>query len=82
MQDVDFTVVTPRGATTEEDIPIPQVQLAGNKKVQFDVNVEKSTFFEGWDEICRKLSKLPIYEIPTTFDSNLEVRQSLPHGTL
>ena len=46
MQDVDVVVVTRVGATTGEDGPFPQGWLIGKKKVQFDVNREKDTFFE------------------------------------
>ena len=81
-QDVDVAVVTRGGATTREDILIPQVRLAGKKKVQFDVNVEKDTFFEAQDKMSRNFGKLHVYEMPTAFDSTLEAEPSRQHGTL
>ena len=76
MWDVYVTIITCGGVTTGEDSLIPQVQLVGKKKVQFDVNAEKDTFFEAWDEIRRKLGKLHIYEMSIAFDSTLEAGPS------
>ena len=81
-QDVDFIGITHRGATTREDSLIPQAWLSGKKKVQFDFNTEKDTFFEAWDEMRRNSGKLPIYEMPTSFDSTLEEGPLQQHRTL
>ena len=69
--DVDIAIVTHAGATTGEDGPRPQIQLARQKKVLFDINAEKDTFFEARNAIGRNLGKLLAYEIPTTFDTTL-----------
>ena len=82
MQDVDVIALTRRGVTTGEDILIPQVYLAGKKKLQLDVNMEKDTFFEARDHMRRKSGKLPVYEMPTAFYSTLEAGPSQQHGTL
>ena len=81
-QDVDVAVVTRKGATIGEDSLIPQVRLAGKKKVHFDVTIEKHTFFEPQDEMHKNSDKLLVYEIPTAFDSTLEARPSRHHGAL
>ena len=52
-----------------DDVPCPQIQLAGKKKVQLDVDAKRDTFFEARDAIGRNLGKLHVYEMPTTFDS-------------
>ena len=75
-QDVDVFVITRRGGTTREYSSIPQIWLAGKKKVKFDVNVKKDTFFEAWGEMRKNPGRLPIYEMPTAFDSTLEVGPS------
>ena len=54
-----------------EDSPHPQTQLAGKKKVHLDIDTEKDTFFEAHDAIERNPGKLPIYEMPIVFYSNL-----------
>ena len=65
-----------------EYIPHPQILLAGKKKVQFDIDAKKDTFFEAHNLIERNLGKSPIYEMPTALDSSLEVGPSRQHGTL
>ena len=57
MQDVDVTIITHGGTITGEYSLFPQVRLDKKKKVQFDVNPEKDTLFEAWDEMCRKFGK-------------------------
>ena len=46
VQSVDVAIITHGGATTGDDGLIPQVRLARRKKVQFDVDDERDTFFE------------------------------------
>ena len=41
IEDVGISIVTDAGATTEEDGPHMQVQLAGKKRVSFDIATEK-----------------------------------------
>ena len=57
MQDVDVTIITRGSTITGEYSLFPQVWLAKKKKVQFDVNPEKDTLFEAWDEMRRNLGK-------------------------
>ena len=61
---------------------IPQVQLVGKKNVQFDVDVERDTFFEARDVIRRDPGKFPVYEMPLFFYSTLVVGPLRQHGTL
>ena len=75
-QDVDVVVVTLGRATTGEDSPFPQVRFAEKKKVQFDVNTDKDTFFEAHDEMRINSGKLLVYEMETAFDSNMIERPS------
>ena len=82
MQDTGVAITTRGGATTREDCLRPQIQLDGTKKVWFDIDAKKDTFFKAQDEMHKNSGKLPIYEIPTAFDSNLEVGPSRQHGTL
>ena len=67
---------------TGEDSPHPQIRLAGKKKVHFDIDAEKDTFFQTRDLIGRNPIMSPIYKVPTTFDSSLEATPSGQHGTL
>ena len=76
MTDVDVGVVTHVGATTREDGQWQQVQLAGKKKVEFDIVMEKDTFFEAKHAIRRNLSKLPIIDMPYAFDPSIEAGPS------
>ena len=52
------------------------------KKVQFDVDDDRDTFFKARDTIRRDLGKFPVYEIPPVFNSTLVVEASQKHGTL
>ena len=54
---------------TGADRPLINVRPAGQKKVQFDVNAEKETFFDTRDMLNRNTGKLPVYEIPPVFNS-------------
>ena len=67
--DVDAAIITHRGATTGEDGPCPEVQLAGKNKELFDIAIEEDTFFEAWDVIRINHGKSPIYEMASAFDS-------------
>ena len=69
MQDADVVVITCGGTSTGEDRSFTQIQLAGKKKVQLNFDHEKETLVEMHDVIRRDMGKLPIYEIPTSFDS-------------
>ena len=82
MKDVDVGIVTHAAVTTGDDGPWKQVWLAGKKKVAFDVVTEKDTFFEAKQAIKRNPSKLPIIDMPSTFDPSMEVGPSSQHGTL
>ena len=82
MKDVDVKIVTRASPTTGDDGPRKQFQLAGKKKVAFDVATEKDTFFEEKQAIGRNLGKLPIVDMPSAFDPSVEVGPSRQHGTL
>ena len=82
MQDVDVTIITCGGTITGEYSLFPQVRLAKKKKVQFDVNPEKDTLFEAWDDLHSNSSKLAVYNMPIAFDSTLEARPLRQDGTL
>ena len=82
MQPTYVLVITHGGARTRDDGPIPQVRLAAQEKVQFDVDTERDTFFDSRDSMKRYTGKFPIYEIPHVFDSTLVPRPSRKHGTL
>ena len=71
MQDANVTVITHGGAMKGEDIPFPQIQLDGKKKLQFDVDAERDTFFEARYAIRRDPGKLFVYEMLNAFDSTL-----------
>ena len=71
MQDVDVVVITRRGAKIGEYNLFPQIQLAGKKKVQFDVDAERDTFFEAHDAIRRDPGKLLVFDLPPIFYSTL-----------
>ena len=63
-----FGVITRGGAPTGDDGPLPNICLVAQKKVQFDVHIEKETFFDTRDMLNRNTGKLPIYEMPPIFD--------------
>ena len=65
-----------------EEVPWPQVQLDGKKKVPFDIDAKWDTFFKSRDVIRRNPIKSPIFEMPSAFDSSLEAKPSRQHGTL
>ena len=54
---------------TRYDGPLLNVQPAARKKAQFDVEAENETLFEAQDTLIKDNGKLPIYEIPLSFDS-------------
>ena len=76
MKDVDVGVVTRAGATTGEDGSCQQVQFARKKKVEFDIVMEKYTFFEAKHAIGINLGKLTIIEMSFSFDPSVEVGPS------
>ena len=78
---VDVAIITHRGAMTIDDGPITQVQLVGKKRVQFDIDDERDTFFEAHDAIRRDPGKLSVYEMPPFSYSTLVVGPSWKHGT-
>ena len=81
-KDLDVGVVTRAGATTGEDGSCQQVQFARKKKVEFDIVMEKDTFFEAKHAIERNSGKLPVIAIPSTFDPSIEAGPLWQHGTL
>ena len=56
--------------------------MARKNKVQFDVDVERDTFFEAHDVIRRDQVKFHVYEIPSIFYSTLVAGPLRQHGTL
>ena len=76
MKDVDVGNVTHASVTTGDDGPWQLVRLNGKKKVAFDIAIEKYTFFEAKQEIRRNPSKMPIIDMPFTFDPSVEVGPS------
>ena len=81
-KDVDVGVFTCVGARTGEDRPWQQVWLTRKKKVAFDIVTEKDTFFGAKHAIERNLGKLPIIDMPFSFDPSIEAGPSRQHGTL
>ena len=82
MKDVDVGIVTHASVTTGDNAPRLQFQMTGKKKVTFDIATKKDTFFDAKNEIKRNPSKLPIIDMPSTFDPSLETLPSRQHGTL
>ena len=82
MKDVDVGIVTGASATTGDDGLWKQVWLAGNKKVAFDIATDKDTFFGSKNAYGRNSSKLPIIDMPFSFDPFVEAGPSRQHGTL
>ena len=82
MKDVDVGIVTHTGTTTGDDAQQKQVQLARKKKVAFDIVTEKDTFFGEKHAIRRNPGKLPIIDMPFSFDSSVQVGPSQQHDTL
>ena len=82
MKDANVRIVTCTGVTTSDDGPRQPVQLVGKKKVAFNIKTEKDTFLEVKQEIGRNLGKMPILDIPFTFNPSVEVGPSRQHGTL
>ena len=76
MKDVNIGVFTRADATTREDGPCQQVRFAGKKKVAFDIAMEKDRFFKAKHTIRRNMSKLPIIDMPSTFDPSVEAGPS------
>ena len=70
------------GSTTRDDVPLPNIQLAAWKKVQFDIDVEKETFFDIRHIMNRNTGKFPIYDMPPTFDSTTIMGSSRKISTL
>ena len=79
---MDVLVITHGGLMVGDDGLIPQVQLDGKKKVQFNVDTKRDTFFEARDAIRRYSGKLFVYEMPHAFDSTLVAGPLQQHGTL
>ena len=82
MKDVDVGIVTHAGATTRDGGPRMQVQLTTKKKVAFDIVTKKDTFFGTKNAIERNLGKLPIVDMPFSFDPSVEAGPLRQHGTL
>ena len=81
-QPIDVGIITRRGATTGDDGPILKVRLASQKKVQFDVDIDKDMFFEARDTIQRYPDNFIIYEMFPIFYSTLLAGPSRKNGTL
>ena len=82
MKDVDVGIITRASATTRDDGPWLQFQLAGEKKVAFDFVTQKDTFFGAKNAIGRNTGKLPIVDMPSAFDPSVEAGPSRQHGAL
>ena len=82
MKDVDVGIVTCICVTTGDDGPMLQVWLTGNKKVAFDIAIEKDTFFDTKNVIGRNLGKLLIIDMPSAFNPSVEAGPLRQHGTL
>ena len=52
------------------------------EKVAFDIVIEKDTFFGAKSAIGRNPGKLPIVDMPFSFNPSMEARPSRQHGTL
>ena len=72
MKDVDVGIITRAGATTGDDGPRLQVRLTGKKKVTFDIAIEKDTIFGAKNGIGRNPGKLPIVDMPFSFNPSVE----------
>ena len=72
MKDVDVGIFTRASVTIGDDGLWQQVRLTGKKKVAFDIVTEKDTFFDAKNVIRRNPGKLPIINIPSTFDPSVE----------
>ena len=82
MKDVNVGIVTCVGATIRDDGPRLQVWLTGKNKVTFDIATEKDTFFDTKDVIGRNLGKLPIIDMPSTFNPSIEAGPSWQYSIL
>ena len=82
MKDVDVGIFTHVGVTTGDDGPWQLVRIVGKKKVAFDVATEKDTFFEAKQAIGRNPGKLPIIDMPLSFNPSIEAGPSWKHGTM
>ena len=74
MKDVDVRIVTCAGMTTGDDGPWQPIRIAGKKKVAFDITTEKGTLFEAKQVIGRNPGKMPIIDMPFSFDPSIEAR--------
>ena len=72
MKDVDVGIVTHTDATTRDNGPHQKVHLTGKNKVAFDIATEKDTLFGEKNAIGRNPGKLPIIDMPSTFDPSIE----------
>ena len=76
MKDVNVGIVTHVGATTGDYGPRLQFRVDGKKKVAFYVLTKKDTFFDTKDVIWRNPCKLPIIDMPFSFDPSTEAGPS------
>ena len=67
---------------TRDNGEMLNVQPATQKKIQFDVGTEKETFFEAKYARIKDNGKLPIYEMPPSFDSTNSPRSKRKVSTL
>ena len=68
-KDSNVAIITHGGVTAGDDSPFPRIWFDWKKKVQFDVDAERDTFFEAHNAIGRNPGKFHIYEMPIAFDS-------------
>ena len=61
---------------------LPHIHPAARKKVQFDVENEKETFFDTRDILNKHAGKLHIYEMPPTLDLTMMLGPSWKANTL
>ena len=81
-QAIDVVVVTRACVTIREDGTHQQVRFVGKKKEAFDIAMEKETFFQSKHAIGRNPVKLPLVEMPSSFDPSIKEGPSRQHGTL
>ena len=62
------------GAMTKDNGPLLNFCPVAQKKVQFDMEMEKETFFKVNDTLTKDNGKVPIYKISLNFDSTNSLR--------
>ena len=82
IQLVNVGVVTQGGVMEGFDGPMINILPTTLKAVQFDVNVEKESFFDIRDMLNKNTDKLTICEMPPVFDSTRSLGSSRKVSTL